>query len=527
MDRIIFLLLLPTIHLFSQSICVFDACYFSRDGKNPLLEVGKGFNVTDVYKPTKHCFSNTSLLKLKRTQPGTKTVIDYYYTKTDREYNTLKNQGVSGQVSYLNLFSLGSSYLSSYSNFDIASVERIVFIVKVDFGLFTLPTDPILKPEAKNLITKEKYNDFVDLYGTHYINGVKKESSIWVTLTKNSRQQKEISSFSSSFDFAVASPSGLSLKSGTIDENQLEEQLSKEDYEVSIEINGPPLGKEDLEESVRRALKDSADKFSSIMTIIRGAAKRISEPSFAMITQYYYAPFTLHGLNVINWDDRKQSQLIKINESLIKISSSKAIVDKLTSAEGEDFIESKFETDVDNFNDKEQFKNQYMNTYKTILPSFSALQMEMDTTIRYLGKIYRNCSDIYCNLDSSCGNTGQYAEKISYITANFNKEILKLSKIEKEASKAAFMAKPECEKEQIGYLTVNNLSINPYDFYKDDKFLEKIPGKESRKYKCGLGTTSFKAVQNSGYLMYPTINNRKVEVEKSCEEITIKIGFED
>lgn len=76
---------------------------------------------------------------------------------------------MSGQISYLNLFSLGGSSFSSFSSRSSHITERIIIVAKVDFGLFTLSAEPVLKPEAKALITKSKYDDFIDHYGTHYI----------------------------------------------------------------------------------------------------------------------------------------------------------------------------------------------------------------------------------------------------------------------------------------------------------------------------------------------------------------------
>ncbi len=147
----------------AQSSSVFDANYFNLGNTSPLIEVGKGINITDVYKPTNHCFVGVAP-KLKAAQGGQKTSIEYYYIKNEAEYNTLKNQGASGQISYLNLFSLGGGYNSSLSTKSNATIERIVIIAKIDFGIYTLSGDPQLKPEAKALLAKSRYNDFVEQY---------------------------------------------------------------------------------------------------------------------------------------------------------------------------------------------------------------------------------------------------------------------------------------------------------------------------------------------------------------------------
>lgn len=76
----IFLLIFAS-QIKSQSSSVFEANYFNMGDKTPLIEIGKGFNVTDVYKPTIHCFVNPNSAKLKRAQSGQRTSIRYFILK--------------------------------------------------------------------------------------------------------------------------------------------------------------------------------------------------------------------------------------------------------------------------------------------------------------------------------------------------------------------------------------------------------------------------------------------------------------
>jgi paraquat-inducible protein B len=76
-------------------------------------------------------------------------------------------------------------------------------------------------------------------------------------------------------------------------------------------------------------------------------------------------------------------------------------------------------------------------------------------------------------------------------------------------------------------LTIVNKSTNPYTIYKNGNILLTIPSKSEENIYVEMGTTLFKAEQKTGYLMYPTVNNRKVTFNAACQTLTINIGFTD
>lgn len=57
--KLLFLIFLSTFS-FSQTNSVFDANYFDINGSSPPVKIGKGFNISDVYKQTKPCFTQES-----------------------------------------------------------------------------------------------------------------------------------------------------------------------------------------------------------------------------------------------------------------------------------------------------------------------------------------------------------------------------------------------------------------------------------------------------------------------------------
>jgi hypothetical protein len=88
--------------------------------------------------------------------------------------------------------------------------------------------------------------------------------------------------------------------------------------------------------------------------------------------------------------------------------------------------------------------------------------------------------------------------------------------------------KKPCETNKKGILTIVNKSSNPYYIYKNGTILMALDGKQIKtNIYVDLGSTTFKAVQKSGYVLYATENIRAVTFSTACEEKTIYIGFED
>lgn len=67
-----------------------------------------------------------------------------------------------------------------------------------------------------------------------------------------------------------------------------------------------------------------------------------------------------------------------------------------------------------------------------------------------------------------------------------------------------------------GTITLVNLSHNPYEIYIDGDFVTTLGGNKSMTRELSEGNHSFKAEQQSGYLLYPTIVNTSKFI--SCSE---------
>lgn len=522
-----FILILTVATLLNaQSTSVFDANYFNKDNTAPPIKVGKGFHMNDIYKQTRSCFiaETCNQNKLSPQQSGKKTNIRLFYTKDNQEFNVFKSRGASGKISFLNLFSVGGQKLEEFANKTIGEEERLIFTANVDFGIYSFDSEPTLTSEAKSLIEQNKLQDFVKMYGTHYISGVRKESNITVILTKTSSKSNTNETDFSSMNAGGKIPFKASGSFELENRNATNKFIENNEFTVTVEINGPAIEQSVIQNKINDIINGNAEnKADAIAEIIGSATRNISDPSESSYTQFYYSPFSLYGLDGIYWDEKKQNQLAKINESVVKVYSAKSQITEIISPSGK----AQIETELRNNDVPEEYIQRITGKYNEIIPRLETINQQAETYLTELESRYNNCADVFCLNNLNCCNNESYISEIN----NFNFD----DKIEQELAKvmtvandiATELSKPECEKKQQGVIIIQNLSTNPYYIYNGDKFLETLPGNSYQTFYVNKGTYYFKAVQKSGFLMYATENNRSATINKVCQEVTLKIGFED
>jgi hypothetical protein len=527
MKRIItFVLLLPFL-IQSQSSSVFDAAYFDKDNTAPPLKIGKGFHINDVYRQTRGCFIPETCHQNKLTSQqtgGKKTTIKIYHTVTNEEYSSFRRRGASGKISFLNLFSIGGGKLEDYSNKQVKDEERIIFTANVDFGVYSFDLEPTLMDEAKQLVTDKKLDDFVKFFGTHYISGIKKESSIYVILTRTHSLDDKSTSDKTNFSLSGNNPTGWGGSVGTESSDKVNEILEHNEFSVEVEIYGPELEKNDIKGKISDILsKKPSKQADAISNIIEGAMQGISNPDHSIITQYYYTPFTLYGLDGIYWDEKKQIELTKLNQTIISVYASKSYISEMITESGKkQYLDLIKEQTTD-----ESYIKKFLAAYDKAKPAFVSLNNKADAYLKTLETKYLKCSDIFCPQTTTCCNNDLFIQEIEKFGLSIKVEQEERKLTEAIITVAAEMNAPECEKKKMGIIRIENYSSNPYSLYQGDKFIQTIKGKEIIDFTVDMGQYQFKAVQESGYLMYATVNNRNAVVSQVCEEVVLKIGFED
>jgi len=79
-----------------------------------------------------------------------------------------------------------------------------------------------------------------------------------------------------------------------------------------------------------------------------------------------------------------------------------------------------------------------------------------------------------------------------------------------------------CEKEEnpdclTGFVRFTNNSSNPYELYINNQYETQIRGNSSMNLSLDQGSYQVKAVQVSGYLIYPTVKTATINVF-GCQE---------
>lgn len=525
----IFTMLLTFVNTsFGQTTNILNRSYFITDknSSTPPLVLGQGFHINDVYRATRTCFTSESINPknlVSREIGSMATQIRVFYTKNEQEYNSFKSNGISGKVSFLNLFSLGGKKLEEFATKKIEETERLIFVATVDFGYFSFEKDPKLTFDAKNLIEKRKNADFINLYGTHYISGIRKQNTIYVVLSNSSNVNSNSINTTSSTSTSGKVPLKVSA-SGEIENSELiNNKLSTSKFEVFIDIKGPQLDKTSLQENITKIIYNNNifDKKFAITNIINQSIIKISDPNNGYISQYYYAPFSLYGLSGINWDDSKESQLIKINETIVKVYGWQSKVSELISESGRNQIKN-----INKNKTLEQQKN-IMKAYEDVIPNLQDIKQKTEIYLDSLREQYSRCSDITCQSKSLCCKDISILNEInnSRIDKKIQDEINQVNTVIKDVYTE--INKPECEKQNCGVIVIYNSSSNPYDIYQGDNLVTTIYGNSKKELLCRIGDFSIKAKQKSGYVMYPTVNLRSGTISSQCQKINLRIGFKD
>ncbi len=82
-----------------------------------------------------------------------------------------------------------------------------------------------------------------------------------------------------------------------------------------------------------------------------------------------------------------------------------------------------------------------------------------------------------------------------------------------------------CQLKKIGKVKVINKSTYPYDLYNNGMLVETIKGKSEYNLNVPIGITNLKAIQKTGFMLYPTENKRSVTIKSPCQNETVEIGF--
>lgn len=278
--------------------------------KEAPLELGQGFNIAD---PTQLRIPFLENPNPKDDGQGANTIIDFKLIETKESFNELFNRDISFHARFLftkiaGHFNINEEYLNS------SRYKTLVFIGKSEFGNQSVGSFK-LSPEAKQLIDEKKYDDFIDRYGSHFVQKVSRGVCLYVFVTV------DMSYYSSTNGNSYGGSAGGKIIGGEIEvRNFLNQQRGRNSIAVKIFSNGPDNFGELSRNIVTAANSTNIDVFDAIKTGISDCLSRYNK-SNSYITGYFYSPMSLFGVpkEKIQWSDTKEKKLLEIKEEFESI----------------------------------------------------------------------------------------------------------------------------------------------------------------------------------------------------------------
>lgn len=518
-------LLLLCVAAIAQNRSSYDAAFFKSDDQEAAIEVGKGINITDPFTTTRPCFTSASrdakLLKKQGTQ-GATTKVEVFYTKNEYEYNMFKSSNKSGSVSFLNMASLSASEIQKMTSSRNQVSEKLIFIGTVDFGNYFYPDEPVFTPEAKKLLDDGNFDAFKMRYGTHFVSGIGKASTVIVELTLDSDENSNNSSAEFGMEANLKYRADLNFKVGN--SSEVSNRFKNNGFQVSITLQGPHLETDSWEDAIIN-LRHGGDLITSVSGYLKNQLQSMQNEQDALPVRYFFTDFTMYGCEGIKWNIAKEKKLSSINRNFLECNS----------------IVNMAQENIDNnpisnpntpigwavkILSQGRYSSEWLEKQATSLnPQWTQLVNSANDLIDKLKSQYENCSDITCAINESCCGNTDYSEQVKTLFNQYNAIYQKLFAYADQWYLA--VEKKESQRVKNGKFTVVNKSSNPYSIYINGEYQKDIPGGYQSTWTVNLGYYQIKAIQKSGYLFDPTVNNRHVNLELEGQEETVTIGYED
>ena len=293
---------LPAIFLCCQTV-VLSQNYFTYSKEIP-LELGKGFNIANPSEPKLPVFENTT--GKYEDQAGE---VEIYYKLIESSESFNKEFGADASLSARILFKkLSANFQVDDKYVSSGDYQTLVFKAKCDFGNKGLSNFTLL-PAAQKLLDQGKYDDFIERYGTHFVQKTNTGVSIYVFVSYNK-------SYLDDDQTTEGSISGNGKIFGGEASINRAINRAKKDKQVHIEIysSGPIDGLPALS----TILDNSEDPIATVKEAVSTYLKSFKRESSKTIG-YYYSPFSLLGVpkDKILWSETRENNLVTIKEEYI------------------------------------------------------------------------------------------------------------------------------------------------------------------------------------------------------------------
>lgn len=288
--------------------------YFPYSKEFP-LEFGMGFNISNPSEP-----KAPLLVSKAGTYEDNGAEISVTYKLIDSYESFNKEFGADASLNARILFKkLSANFQIDDKYISSSEYQTLVFIAKSDFGNKGL-NDLKLKPEAQKLIDEKNYDDFIERYGTHFVQKIKTGVSFYVFF-----------SFKKSFAETEDIMEGGASASGKIlgGEANMNRALSKASSAGELHVEIYSNGSKDGLPTFSSILTSSENPIDSVKSVISRHLKTFTRENSKSLG-YYYSPMSLLGVpkDKVTWTANREENLAKIKgEYLNTISNIEALTD--------------------------------------------------------------------------------------------------------------------------------------------------------------------------------------------------------
>jgi len=513
---------------YAQSRNSYDATLFKAADQQASIEVGKGFNITDPFQATRPCFTSASrdasLLKKQGTK-GAETHIKVFYTENEYEYNMFKSSNKSGNISFLNMVNLSPTEIDKLTTTHNKHSEKLIFIGTVDFGNYYYPEDPVFTPEAQKLLDEGKYDAFKMRYGTHFVSGIGKASSVIVELSFESEESDEQSDYENGLSGEIHYKADVNFE--VTNNTSTNNNIKDKKFVATIDIQGPHLDTDSWKSSIEN-LKGSDDLIGAVSGFINSQLKSMQNEEDALPVRYFFTDFTLYGCEGIKWDIAKEKKLSNINKNFLDCITIINLAQENLENNPIDNPKSIYHTLVVNsrvLGNATYTYNGLAQRATTLNPKWKSLIESAKGLVEKLQNQYQQCSDITCDIKGSCCGNTDYTEQVKALFKEYNDIDLELSGFVYDWYDD--ITQQDNQRVKKAKFTVINKSSNPYNIYINGNFKKELPGGYQTTWTVNLGKYEIKAVQKSGYMFDATVNYRTVNLTQEGQEVPVTIGYED
>lgn len=287
------------------------------------LELGHGFFIADPSQPRLPFLNNPTT---KDDGQGANTVIDFKLLESKKAFEELFSSDVAFNARFL-FRKATASFNIDESQLNSSEFKTIVFIGKTSFGNQSVGSFNLLS-EAKQLISEKKFDEFIERYGSHFVQKVSRGVSLYVFVTV------KIDNSSTGYNNGLNIGYNGKVIGGEMDVRSfLNQQRGRKNVSIKIVSNGPDNFSELSQNIINATNSTSVDVFDAIKTGISNSLSKYNKEN-SYITGYFYSPMSLFGVpkDKIQWSDHREQKLVEIKDEYESALDFFSSIDKLKSS---------------------------------------------------------------------------------------------------------------------------------------------------------------------------------------------------